>query len=205
MSLMPRHHITRQLAQAWAWLRGLWRQPATRPRLAGFGKDWLLPLLLLSQLCIAETASETAVKVAFLYNFFKFIEWPENPDSQNRYTLCLSSHNDFGDHLLMLAGKNINGKPLEILINISAKELKACHMLFISPVDYPGDYVQALHGLPVITVSDKAGFIHQGGMIGLIQDGKHLGFEINLDAVNSSNTRISAPLLKLARNILASK
>ncbi|MBD9355957.1 YfiR family protein [Methylomonas sp. EbA] len=165
----------------------------------------ILPLLFSSQLCLAEAASEAAVKVAFLYNFFKFIEWPESAIAQNRYTLCLSSHSDFGDNLLMLEGKTVNGKPLDVVRNIAAKDLKSCHLLFIDAADNPGDYAHDLKGMPIVTVSDKSGFINQGGTIGLIQDGNRLSFEINLESANAGNTRISAQLLKLAKNIVAGK
>jgi hypothetical protein len=170
-----------------------------------FSKMLLLPLLFASHLCHAEAASEAAVKVAFLYNFFKFIEWPESATAQNRYILCLSSHTDFGDHLLMLEGKTVNGKPLDIVRNIAAKDLKSCHLIFIDTADNPGDYARDLKGTPVVSVSDKSGFINQGGTIGLIQDGNRLSFEINLETANAGNTRISAQLLKLAKNILAGK
>ncbi|MDT4291402.1 YfiR family protein [Methylomonas sp. MO1] len=184
------------------------RRPAEKPRFAPIAllsKMLLLPLLLSGHLCQAEAASEAAVKVAFLYNFFKFIEWPESATAPNRYTLCLSSHTDFGDHLLMLEGKTVNGKPLDIVRNIAAKDLKSCHLIFIDTADNPGDYARELKGSPVVSVSDKSGFINQGGTIGLIQDGNRLSFEINLETANAGNTRISAQLLKLAKNILAGK
>ncbi|WP_225587704.1 YfiR family protein [Methylomonas fluvii] len=170
-----------------------------------FSKMLLLPLLFSGHLCHAEAASEAAVKVAFLYNFFKFIEWPEPATAPNRYTLCLSSHTDFGDHLLMLEGKTVNGKPLDIVRNISPKDIKSCHLIFIDTADNPGDYARELKGSSVVSVSDKSGFINQGGTIGLIQDGNRLSFEINLETANAGNTRISAQLLKLAKNILAGK
>ncbi|WP_446811584.1 YfiR family protein [Methylomonas sp. 2BW1-5-20] len=181
------------------------RTSAATFAISRFSKLLLLPLLLASPLCFAEAASEAAVKVAFLYNFFKFIEWPETVTGQNRYTLCLSNHTDFGDHLLMLEGKAVNGKPLEIIRNISAKDLKSCHILFIDIADNPGDYARELKGMPIVTVSDKPGFINQGGTIGLIQDGNRLSFEVNLDIANTGNTRISAQLLKLAKNIVTDK
>lgn len=168
-------------------------------------KTLLLLLLSSSHLCYAEAASEAAVKVAFLYNFFKFIEWPNSATAQNRYTLCLTSHTDFGEHLLMLEGKTVNGKPLDIVRNIAAKDLKSCHLIFVDAADSPGDYARDLKGTPIVTVSDKAGFINQGGTIGLIQDGNRLSFEINLETANAGNTRISAQLLKLAKSILADK
>ena len=168
-------------------------------------KFLLAPLMLASAAGHAETASEAAVKVAFLYNFFKFIEWPESADIQDRYTLCLSNRHDFGDNLLMLEGKTVNGKLLTVVRDVSAKNAKSCHMLFVSLADNPADYAREVRGLPIVTVSDKPDFISQGGIIGLIQDGSRLGFEINVDAANSGSLRISAQLLKLAKNIITNK
>lgn len=169
-------------------------------------RAWLcLSLIVASPLSLAEAASETAVKVAFLYNFFKFIEWPDTAYEQDRYTLCLTSHNDFGDNLLMLEGKTVNGKPLNVVRDIAAKNIKSCHMLFVSAADAPGDYARDLRGQPIVTVSDKTGFVNQGGIIGLIPDGNRLGFEINLEAANNGNIRISAQLLKLAKSINSAK
>lgn len=171
----------------------------------GFGKVLLLVLMITASPCFAEAASEAAVKVAFLYNFFKFIEWPETIAGPNHYTLCLTSHNDFGNNLLMLEGKTVNGKPLNVIQDIAVKDLKTCHMLYVSANDNPADYARELKGLPIVSVSDKSGFIEQGGIIGLLQDGNRLGFEINLNGADAGKLRFSAQLLKLAKNINANK
>lgn len=84
-------------------------------RKAAASKRWAgallaLPLIFAHPACAAETANEAAVKVAFLYNFFKFIEWPESAN-QSKFNLCLVTPHDLGDNLLALEAKPSTANP----------------------------------------------------------------------------------------------
>lgn len=168
----------------------------------------ILALLLavsLSALAQAESGSETAVKTAFLYHFFKFIDWPETTGKRNAYNLCTTSNDQLGDSLLVLENKTIDSTPMLVRRNINGEDLKNCQMVFISASENAVAIIQGLAGMPVVTVSDKPDFIDQGGMIGLVRDGNRLSFEINLDAANLGGVHISARLLKLAKYVNAAK
>lgn len=153
----------------------------------------------------AESGSEAAVKTAFLYNFFKFIEWPKAAFNQDAYRLCTTNDDQLGDSLLVLTSKTVNNKALLIDRNINGEDLKNCHMVFIRSSENTAKTIRYLKDLPIVTVSDESGFIDQGGTIGLIQDDNRLSFEINLDAANANGIRISAQLLRLARHVNTSK
>jgi hypothetical protein len=153
----------------------------------------------------AESGGEAAIKTAFLYNFFKFIEWPEAAAHQDTYHLCTADNDNLGDNLLILENKTVNNKPLIIHRNINGEELKTCQMVFIGPSENTASIVRGLKGLPILTVSDKPNFIDQGGMIGLVMDDNRLGFEINLNAANIGGIHVSAQLLKLAKNVISAK
>lgn len=153
----------------------------------------------------AENMSEAAVETAFLYNFFKFIEFPEAVTNQNSYSLCTTDDDELGDSLLVLENKTIGNKPLVIRRGINGKDLKNCHMVFIGSSENAAAIIRDLKGLPIVTISDKPGFIDQGGMIGLVQNDNHLGFEINLDVTIADGMHISAHLLKLAKRIYVTK
>ena len=149
----------------------------------------------------AESGSEAAVKTAFLFNFFKFIEWPPAAASQSTYSLCTTDNDQLGDSLLVLKNKTIGNKPIVIHRGINGKDLKNCHMVFIGSSENAAAIIRDLKGLPVVTVSDKPDFIDQGGMIGLVQNDNRLGFEINLDAAKAADIHISAQLLKLGKRV----
>lgn len=150
----------------------------------------------------AESGGEAAIKTAFLYNFFKFVEWPEASANQGAYHLCTTENDNLGDNLLILENKTIDNKALVIHRNINGNELKTCHMVFIGPSENAATIVRELKGLPILTVSDKPNFIDQGGMIGLVADDNRLGFEINLTSANIGGIHVSAQLLKLAKNVI---
>ena len=167
----------------------------------------MLALLLaapLNGLAYAESGGEAAVKTAFLYNFFKFIEWPEAA-SQNAYSLCTTDNDQLGDSLSVLENKTIGNKPMVIRRDVNGKDLQDCHIVFISSSENAAAIIRDLKGLPVVTVSDQRNFVDQGGMIGLVQGDNHLGFEINLDAANAEGVHISAQMLKLAKRVNAAK
>jgi hypothetical protein len=179
------------------------KQPHNKP----YGK--LCLVLVLTWVAIgnayAETEAESAVKIGFLYNFFKFIDWPQGADTSNGYHLCTTGGNSLGDSLLALQDKTVNNKPLSIKRGVSGKELKNCHMVFIGADEDASRSISNLQGLAVVTVSDKPDFINQGGIIGLVQDNDRLAFEVNLDATNAVDIRISAKMLKLAKRVIAEK
>jgi hypothetical protein len=169
----------------------------------------MLPVFLLSTAFTgqawAESGGEAAVKTAFLYNFFKFIEWPKAIAGQSAYNLCTLDNDPLGDNLLALENKSIGNKPIAIHQNTPVKDLKTCQMVFIGSPENTGAILRDLKGAPVVIVSDQPDFINQGGMIGLVQNDNHLGFEINLDAANAAGIHISAQLLKLAKNVNSTK
>ena len=169
-----------------------------------------LPLALLLAVAMvgqaqAESVNEEVVKTAFLYNFFKFIEWPEAADNQSAFSLCTTENDQLGDSLLVLKSKTIGRKSMVIRRGITGKDLKNCHMVFISSSENAAAIIRDLKGMPVVTVSDKPGFIDQGGMIGLVQSDSRLGFEINLAAANADRVHIGAQLLKLAKRVNVTK
>ncbi len=184
-------------------------QSSTKKQLSDMAYGKLCLVLVLTWLIIgnayAENETEAAVKVGFLYNFFKFIDWPQSADTTGGYRLCTTGGNSLGSNLLALQDKTINNKSLSIKLGVSGKELKICHMVFISVDEDISKTIGDLQGLAVVTVSDKPDFINQGGMIGLVQYKNRLAFEINLDAANAVNIRISAQLLELAKKINTSK
>ena len=153
----------------------------------------------------AENDTESAVKIGFLYNFFKFIDWPPSADTSNGYRLCTTGLNSLGEGLLALEDKTINNKRLSIKRGVSGKELKNCHIVFIGADEDTGKPIGDSQGLAVVTVSDKPDFINQGGIIGLIQANNRLAFEVNLDVAKATDIRISAQMLELAKRINAAK
>lgn len=165
----------------------------------------LLLLLQIQHAAGADSATETAVKIGFIFNFLKFIEWPAEVASREPLVLCTSGTGAVGEGLSLLEGKKINDKILTVRQQVPGDALRACHMVYLADRQRHEAVLSGLRGYPVVTVADDDDFIRKGGMIGLVSVGERLGFEVNLAPAQASRVRISATLLKLAKTVQGGK
>ncbi|HEV2693862.1 MAG TPA: YfiR family protein [Verrucomicrobiae bacterium] len=152
----------------------------------------------------APAPSEKQVKVAFLYNFAKFIDWPSEAftNESSPFTIGILGDNPFGTLLeQMVAGRKINERPIRVqTFQADDPAITNCHILFVSVSEkkHLGDIFQKLHGSSVLSVSDAEGFLAAGGMVSfVVVDGK-IRFQINDRPAKAARLKISAKLLSLA-------
>ncbi len=152
----------------------------------------------------AETPSEYQVKAAFLYKFARFVEWPTASfaDPTSPLIICILGEDPFGPMLdQAVAGKLVQGRPLQILRLARLDQPPPCHILYLSYSSGP-ELARALALLGnhrVLTVGDTEGFTRAGGMIRLLVNKQNIFFEINAEAAQRAGLSISSQLLKLAR------
>lgn len=147
------------------------------------------------------SAQEHQVKAAFLYNFAKFIEWPQ-ARSEGPIVLGVLGNASFGRALEQAVdGKNINGRPLVVKQSARIEELTPCHILFIpsSQARETERIFKLLTGAPVVTVGETEGFARRGGVINFFLEQNKVRFEVNPDVAARAHLRISSRLLSLAR------
>lgn len=172
-------------------------------------KGLLFGLLLagggsISPIC-ADPLDEAAVKAAFIYNFIKFIEWPNAAFTQSGFNVCATDEEALQGNLSVLQGKTLSNRSIMVRYGVAGEELKTCQLVFVSGAVRVDQIVNVLKNYPIVTVSDIPGFVQQGGGLGLVNDGSRVGFEVNLDATNAVGLHISAQLLKLAKFIKSSQ
>ncbi|HWS15864.1 MAG TPA: YfiR family protein [Candidatus Methylomirabilis sp.] len=167
-------------------------------------------LLLIATMGMAPVArgetppDEYHVKAAFLYNFAKFIEWPdEKAGSPGDFPLCvLGSESDpVLTALDSLQGKTVRGLPLTTRRVATLGEARTCRILFVTSSERPRlpEILSALRGRPVLTVGDTNGFAERGGIINLVKAGNRISFEINTDAAQRAGLTMSSKLLFLGK------
>lgn len=166
-----------------------------------FGFIILMPLLFSSMSMAAET-SENEVKAAYLFNFAKFVEWPEKAfaSKTSPIILCILGDDPFGDALANLEMKKIKGRSLTVVKAHNKEQLKTCHMLYVSESEKKelSDIITRTDNKPCLTVGSMEDFASKGGMIGFVRKGKNIRFEVNLDRVKRAELAISSRLLNLA-------
>jgi hypothetical protein len=157
-------------------------------------------------------SSEYLIKAGFIYNFAKFVEWPSTafaePDSP--IVIGVLGTDPFGDIINhVVEGKKIGARGFVIRRFKWSKELKdskdfkECRILFVSSSEkmHFEEIVEAVKGLPILTVGETPGFAERGGMIRLMLEDNRVRFEVNVDAAHDGNLNISSRLLTLARII----
>jgi len=152
-------------------------------------------------------ASEYQVKVAFLFHFAQFVEWPAETfkDAASPVTYCTVGMDPLHGVLEAgLNGKTIDGRPVRVLHFKQAQEIQGCQVLFLGTPEkkFISATLGSLRASPILTVGDSEDFVQQGGMIGFFLEDNKVRFEINLDAADRAKLKISARLLTLAKTVI---
>jgi hypothetical protein len=160
----------------------------------------------------AQTASERALKSAFLYNFPRFTEWPEQAlPPGDSLLLCVMNDAAVAGLLEGMAkGRRVEGHPLVVSAvaqDAPAASLSACRVLFLSGLGAAKStaLLETLSGKPILTVGDGEGFARAGGIVGLfIKDGT-LQFAVNTTGAQRAGLLLSSRLLSLAKLVKEDK
>jgi hypothetical protein len=153
-----------------------------------------------------ESPVEYQVKAAYLFNFFKFVDWPEDATTNlnGRWVIGIVGENPFGDELAQaVAGKIAQGRLLQVKTFQPTDDLRACHILFISRSEMKRlpSILTALRGSSVLTVADADHFTESGGMIQFLIEEGRVRFAIDVGATSRARLKVSSKLLLLARSV----
>jgi hypothetical protein len=151
-------------------------------------------------------ANEFQVKAAYLYNFGRFVEWPDQnaSDKSQPFEICVLGADPFGPTLdAVLASGSIAGKSVAAKRISRPQDINSCRILFISSSEegHLKEVLAALDKTSVLTVSDIPRFSERGGMIGFILDGNRVRFDVNLASAQGARLTLSSELLKVATNV----
>jgi hypothetical protein len=163
----------------------------------------LLTVNLITGPAVGEEFREGQIKVAYLYNFAKFVDWPPEAFKSDSAPIIIGilGVDPFGSLLDSLKDKNVRGRKFQIKRAVKPENMEECHILFFGASEKANlrGLLSMIKNNHILTVSDLDRFAHLGGMIGLTQVEEKINFEINIDVVQRSRLKFNAQLLKLAR------
>lgn len=147
--------------------------------------------------------AEAKIKVAYIYNFLKFIEWPDNERraARDSFSICLLGTDPIRTILGELSVRTVKNRAIQVVQVKDLKTLAACHVLYVSRSE-ERDLVQILRSArdaPVLSVSDIREFAAKGGMIGFVTEAGRVKLEVNLTVLRRAGLKASAKLLEIAR------
>ena len=150
--------------------------------------------------------TEYQVKAAYLFNFLKFVEWPDDVPAGLRahWVIGILGNSPVGEELEQVAaGKMVQGREIQIRRLQSRDDPRLCHILFISGSEKNNvtHILGLLHGSSVLAVADTGQFLEWGGMIEFENEDNRIRLAINVAATSKARLKVSSKLLSLARSV----
>lgn len=146
--------------------------------------------------------TEAKIQSIFIYNFAKYIEWP-NGYNQGDFVIGVLGNGHINEYLeKMAAGKTKGDRKLAVRSFQNINELEACHVIFIP--DYEASKVSKVadmfQGKPVLLITSRPKIGEKGVGINFIMvDGK-IKYELNSDELIKRGFKVAKQLETLAVN-----
>lgn len=154
-----------------------------------------LAIILCSNSLFAADTVEYKIKAAYLYNFTKFISWPEF--QSETFNLCILGKDPFGIIIDSIESRQALGLPIKLIRMRRFDVSKQCHILFLGSATRK-DVRQLTASSGILIVSEKWHFAKHGCMIGFVVKGGKVKLQINPDRLRRGGLEVSAKLLEIA-------
>lgn len=148
---------------------------------------------------------EYEVKAVFLYNFVKFVEWPDDKDTRTGriVNICILGEDPFGNAFDFIQDETIDNRKLAVKRVRTHHHIDDCQVLFISSSEKENitHILRTVKGSNILTVGDTNGFAQKGVIINFYIEQNKVRFEINLDSLRRSGLSVSSKVMHLAKII----
>lgn len=148
---------------------------------------------------------ELDVKAAMIYNFTKFVEWPEGAFENARapFVIAYIGDESIGKRLVTAVKGKQFGSRAYIIRRVAPRGLDfRFHVLVVA--DKPAMTISQLsicRDKPILMIGDTESFAKGGGHVGFVEDGRRIAFVINNRSAQASGLTISSKLLVLAKKV----
>jgi hypothetical protein len=167
--------------------------------------DWRALLCLLLAAIAAgaravDAPTDNDVKAVFVYNFSRFVAWPDSASS-GPFVIGILGHDELGTRLdEAVRGESLNNRPLVVRRFQSIDEIGDCQILFIDRSESAelGHVLSTLTHRSTLTVSDMPDAADHGVMIQFVTENSRIRLRINVDSARSAGLTISSNLLRPA-------
>lgn len=152
----------------------------------------------------ASEQSEYGIKSAYLYNFAKYVVWPDHRlAASGELQIVVVGSKTARDAVLDLDEKMAGAHKIRVRAARTASDIGGCHILFIAGDDASLITASLEHAKRggILTVGDSADFLDRGGMVAFSIVGNRVALGVNLPIARSEGLDISSKLLRVAREV----
>ncbi|MBI5836188.1 MAG: YfiR family protein [Candidatus Eisenbacteria bacterium] len=147
------------------------------------------------------------MKIGFLYNFTRFVEWPRDAFEHELSPLVIGIAGDQSMAALfasVLANKPAGGRHVEVRHIPDSGKIPNCHVLFLRAASRrkAPEVANELAGRHVLLVGEEDRFLARGGMVNFLMSSDRVRFEINLAPVRKCGLVLDSKLVGVAERVL---
>lgn len=161
---------------------------------------WLFLLSIFSLFSNPSLAQTDKLYSVFVYNFTKNLEWP--PPNEDFTIVVLGNSKVYNELQLLIEKKKIYGHPIKLRKTDDINDIHDCNMIYISSNKsrQVKEIINKIKNQAVLLVGEQEGLTRKGIGISLfLNEDDNVKFEINKQAIENQQLKVSSTLLKLAQ------
>jgi hypothetical protein len=152
-----------------------------------------------------QNVTESSLKAAFIYNFAKFTEWPQDVlPATASFVACVLGDAAVGAALERATrGRLLSGRTISVAQVRVEGPLQTCHLLYVSGVGTAAavHVLTVVQSMPVLTIGDIDEFTDVGGMAHVFVENGQMRFDLNYESAKHARLQLSSKLLALASHV----
>ncbi|HNR19739.1 MAG: YfiR family protein [Bacteroidetes bacterium] len=160
-------------------------------------------LIFFSSQCFSQTNSPEKSKALFVYNFAKYIEWPEDTEAEIFTIGVMGQKEIFTELEKICAGKIINNIPVQVRIIDDPEKISDCKIIYLSKGQnmFFKDMIGLIGNEKILLVAEGKEMVKQGADISMVKQEERMAFEINKESINKKGLKVPNELMVLAINM----
>ncbi|MEY3417872.1 MAG: hypothetical protein RL060_1984 [Bacteroidota bacterium] len=159
-------------------------------------------LLYVSLLDVCAQDVNSKIKAIFIYNFTKYIEWPEN-QKQGDFVIGVLGNNNpnlIKELEKMAALSKIGSRSFVVKVYNNVEEIGKCQLLFIT-AEKSSSITAAAQKIAknnTLVIGENAGLIKKGAVINFVYQENKQKFELSKSNAERSGLTVSSSLVNMA-------
>ena len=145
--------------------------------------------------------TENKVYSIFIYNFTKYINWPEEYN-KGEFIIAVLGETDLSEEFSKMAKiKNVGNRRMVIKKYATVNDIEEkCHILFIPTKNSSllSATLKKTKGQPTLIITHKDGLGRAGSLINFVSSSGKFRFELNLSALEKNGLKCAQQLKTLA-------
>lgn len=146
--------------------------------------------------------TELDLKTAYIFNFMKFVEWPQEKSQRlSQINICAYSGDPMLPFLKKLEFEQVRNLKIVTQVYDSVADINRCQLIYLDVIsaDKRAEILEAIRDKPILSIGNEGRYRDDGEMITFFSDKNRLRFAINYHQTQQSGLQVSSRLLRLAR------